>query len=139
MKPWLTQDNIKRLRFAFQYTRCGVNEWRSVLWSDEVCFEITHRRGSDACDSRYIIHIVKHTDSLMVWCCFAYYGSGTLVFLPKYVRVIQNNHSDLILDNLDDCMTICNANVFMQDGASSHTAKLLKNWFKCCGVKLLEP
>ena len=107
-----------------------------VLWSDEATFDVTcnrrgriyRRPGSDPLDPRYTLKTVKHPDSLMVWGCFSGTSVGTLVVLPKNVKVNQHNYRELLETNLNECMDKCAADVFMQDGAPAHTARSVKNW-----------
>lgn len=147
-KPWVTRAHrVNRLRFVAEHSEWTLDKWRTVLWSDEASFEVTdnqrgrvyRRPGSDPTDSRYTTHTVKHPDSLMVWGCFLYHGVGNLVFLPKNIRMNQNNYFQLVLDELDDCVLQCEADIFMQDGAPCHRAKLITDWFDFCGVELLAP
>lgn len=101
---------------------------------------VYRRRGSDALNPRYTTHTVKHPDSVTVWGSFSYFGQGNLFFfLPKNIRMNQDNYFELILDKLDECMQKCSADVFVQDGAPCHTAKLITNWFSFCNVTLLNP
>lgn len=81
--------------------------------------------------------MVKHPDSHMVWDCISYHGAGKLVFLPQNTRMNQNSYSEL-LDEFEPCMNQCQAEIFMQNGAPSHYAKLVMNWLKFCDVKLLK-
>ena len=147
-KPWVTRAHrVNRLRFVAEHREWTLDKWRTVLWSDEASFEVTdnqrgrvyRRPGSDPTDPRYTKHTVKHPDSLMVWGCFSYHGVGKLVFLPKNIRMNQINYFELVLDELDECMVQCKADIFMQDGAPCHRAKLISNWFDFCGVELLAP
>ena len=147
-KPRITHTHcVERLAFVTQYKDWGFDEWSKVLGSDEASFEVIDNQrgrvyrtgGSDPCDPRYTKHVVKHPDSLMVWGCFSYRSVGKLVFLPKNIRMNQNSYSELILDELEPCMDQCQADIFMQDGASCHTPKLVINSFEFCNVKLLTP
>lgn len=140
-KPLLTdQHKLKRLNFAIRYKDWPVEKFRSILWSDESVFRVSgtsfakvrRPKHSDRYDPRYTVQRVRHPDSLMVWGCFSYYGVGNLVFLEKGETVDSERYLDILHDNLEPCFDKCRAETFMQDGAPSHRARVVKERFDMC-------
>ena len=63
-----------------------------------------------------------------------YHEVGKLVVLPKNVTVSKNRYLELLADHLMDCFTLCKSEVFQQDGAPAHTAKLVRDWLEWVSV-----
>lgn len=146
-KPLLTKvQRARRVTFAKKYLTWTEEDWLGVLWSDESTFTVTcnrgggvyRRSGSDPLDPRYLEQTVKHPDSLMVWSCFTGRGVGTLVVLPKNIKVNQYNYLELLCDHLSDCFDQTQAQVFQQDGARAHTAHSVINWLEDCQVRYIN-
>ena len=146
-KPLLTAvQKAKRLKFAEKYSVWSDEDWRGVLWSDEATFTVTgsqydrvyRRPHSDALDPKFTTKTVKHPDSVMVWGCFSYYGVGSLVVLPKNIKVNQGVYLELLCDHLPDSFEKTQARVSMQDGAPCHTAKAVVTWLDDCMVNYFK-
>lgn len=146
-KPILTVKQKKnRVLFAKKYLAWDPEKWKTVLWSDEATFTVTGNRGgkvrlrpgSDSYDPKFTQGTVKHPDSVMVWGAFGYHGTGKLVVLPKNVTVNKERYLELLNDHLEDCFIDCKSEVFQQDGAPAHTAKLIKEWFEWVDVDYIK-
>lgn len=146
-KPILTAvQKKKRLMFCRKYLAWDPEKWKKVLWSDEATFTVTGNRGgkvrlrpgSDPYLPKYTEGTVKHPCSVMVWGAFGYHGTGTLVVLPKNLTVNKERYLELLADHLEDCFTKCNSEIFMQDGAPAHTAKLIRNWFEWVDIEYIK-
>lgn len=146
-KPLLTRaQRARRVAFANKYLTWSEDDWLSVLWSDEATFTVTcnrgarvyRRKGSDALDPRYVESTVKHPDSLMVWGCFTGKGLGSLVVLPKNLKVNQGVYLELLSDYLPESFERTGATVFQQDGAPAHTAKSITTWLDDCRVSFIK-
>ena len=104
-KPLLNEkQRSNRLIFCKKYIKWDLEQWKTVLWSDEAQFDITEnrrgkvyrRRDSDPYDPKYCQATVKHPDSLMLWGAFCYHGTGSLLVLPKNIRMNQHNYLELL-------------------------------------------
>ena len=146
-KPLLTAvQKAKRVKFAKKYSVWSDEDWRGALWSDEATFTVTgsgydrvyRRPHSDALNPKFTTKTVKHPDSVMVWGCFSYYGIGSLVVLPKNIKVNQGLYLELLCDHLPDSFEKTQARVFMQDGAPCHTAKSVVTWLDDCMVNYFK-
>ena len=146
-KPLVTlRQRHARVAFSKKYLKWGLEQWKGVLWSDEATFSVTGNRsgkvyrrpGSDPFHPKFIQSTVKHPDSLMVWGCFGYHGVGKLVVLPKNVTVNKDRYLELLSEHLYECFQRCQSEIFMQDGAPCHTAKLIKEWFDFVQVKFIK-
>lgn len=65
---------------------------------------VYHWPHSDALDPKFTTKTVKHPDSVMVWGCFSYYGVGSLVVLPKNIKVNQGVYLEILCDHLPDSL-----------------------------------
>ena len=146
-KPLLTRaQRERRVAFADKYLTWSEDDWLSVLWSDEATFTVTcnrggrvyRRKGSDPLDPRYVESTVKHPDSLMVWGCFTGKGLGSLVVLPKNLKVNQDVYLELLSDHLPESFERTGAQVFQQDGAPAHTARSITTWLEDCQVPFIK-
>jgi len=146
-KPILTPgQQRRRVVFANKYLAWPKDKWLDVLWSDEATFTVTcnngvnvyRRAGSDPLDTRYVHGTLKHPDSLMVWGSFSGRGLGTLVVLPKNIRVNQYVYYELLNDHLPDAFERSGAQIFQQDGAPAHTAKSVIQWLNDCGIDFIR-
>lgn len=146
-KPLLKPNHkLKRIVFARKYSAWSIENIRSILWSDESTFTVTgtptgrvrRPRNSDRYDERYTVKTQKHPQSVMVWGAFSYYGVSKLYFLEKGQTMNSNAYLNLLINNLPECFVDCNAEVFMQDGASCHTSKVIKDWMKDYSVNVIE-
>lgn len=142
-KPILTfRQRNKRVSFAKRYLQWPEEKWKSVLWTDEATFSVTcnrfgkvkRRKGSDPNDPKYVQGTVKFPQTLMVWGCFTYYGTGKLIFLPKNVTINQHRYFELLVDHLEECYELTQADFFQQDGAPCHTAHMIQDYFEFCGI-----
>ena len=142
-KPLLTQkQKEKRVKFCKKYAVWDLEDWKTVLWSDESTFTVTGNAsktvyrlpGSDPNLAQYTVKTVKHPSSLMVWSCFSYHGVGELVILPKNEMMNQYNYLELLCDYLPDSFENASATFFMQDSAPCRTAKSVKQWLNDCQV-----
>ena len=146
-KPILTpMQQRRRVAFANKYLAWDSDKWLDVLWSDESVFTVTcnnggkvyRRVGSDPLDPRYVHGTLKHPDSLMVWGSFSGRGLGTLVVLPRNIRVNQDVYYELLNDHLQDAFEKSAAKIFQQDGAPPHTAKSVIQWLDDCEIEFIR-
>ena len=150
-KPIVTRRQMmNRVKFSKGRNGWGIERWKTVLWSDEAIFTVTSNRsgyvrrrpGSDPLHPKYLCGTTKHPDKIMVWGCFGYYGLGKLIVLPKNEMVNQHTYLELLSEHLDDCFTLCRiprtTGTFMQDGATCHTANIIKQWFEWVGIDYIK-
>ena len=139
-KPALSKKNIKaRLLFAKKHKNWSVDEWKKVMFSDEMK---VNRIGTDGRSfywskegEQLQLHPVRQTmkhggGSIMAWGCFSWNAIGPLVRIQgimtkeKYLDIIQSNIPSYIEEvGLDGPET-----TFQQDGDPKHTAKIVKEW-----------
>ncbi|MPC76829.1 Transposable element Tc1 transposase [Portunus trituberculatus] len=148
-KPILSKRNrAKRLAFAKKYITYTDEDWMKVFWSDESNFTVVdgrsgslyRHRGSDPLDPRYTQGTVKFPGWLMFWGGFTGYGKSELVRVSRQSGECVNaaSYLELLCDYLPDAMEKTQANLFQQDGATSHTAKCVTNWLKDCCVNFIN-
>lgn len=86
-KPTLTENQrLQRLHFAQRYINWGINEWSSVLFTDESCIETVSSssvRVYRPSGFRYEPHYIKNIKrsgrtTVSVWGCMSAQGIGSL-------------------------------------------------------------
>jgi len=137
-KPFVSEKNrIKRLTWARE-RREWLDEWESVIWSNESKFELFRGNGKrlvwrqphEKYDVNCLIPTVKSgQQGVMVWGCFTKYNLGPLVKLDGKVTAvvyidILKNYLLPFLDDLDDQENY----LFQEDNAPIHTARIVKSW-----------
>ena len=78
----------------------------------------------------------------MVWGSFSYKGLGELVIMPKNETLNKEKYLQLLKNNLRNsfkkCKIATKKPIFMQDGATPHTAKIVKDYFRINNIKYIE-
>lgn len=139
-KPLLRPINKeKRLKFAKQHVDWTIDDWKSVLWTDESKFELfgSHRRQyvrrkvNERFKKECILPTVKHGGgSVMVWGCFTHAGVGDLIRIEgimkkeQYHNILQR-HAIPSGTNL-----IGEGFIFQQDNDPKHTSRLCAGYLK---------
>lgn len=137
-KPLLrTGNKQKRLVWAKEHKEWTLNQWKSVLWSDESKFEIfganhrvfVRRRKGERMDSTCLVPTVKHGGGgVMVWGCFAGDTVGDLF----QIEVILNQHgyhSFLQRYAIPSGLRLVGPSfIFQQDNDPKHTSRLCKGY-----------
>lgn len=139
-KPLLRAANKrKRLEFAKKYKNWTVEQWKSVLWTDESKFEIfgdkrkkyVRRKTGERFNPNCLTPTVKHGGgSVMVWGGFSYDGVGALVKINGIMRKEQYHQ---ILKNSaipSGIGLIGYGFVFQQDNDPKHTSNLCRNYLE---------
>ncbi len=80
-KPLLTgRMKNDRLEFARRYAHWGVEEWKRVMFSDELRMGNQGRccrrsKGSDRFDAKFTRKRVKHLPKVKAWACISWKGA----------------------------------------------------------------
>ena len=92
----------------------------------------------DGSDPKYIQATVKHPAYLMVWGCFSFHGTGKLIILPCNETVKKEKYFGLLVNHMEECFDMTKADFLQQDGAPSHTAKLIKDYLSFCDINYFD-
>jgi hypothetical protein len=145
-KPALSSKNIKdRIIFCTRYQHWNVEDWAKVMFSDESQMQqfysytpyVRRPTGHRYC-ARYTVPKVKHSPSIMIWACISARGPGALYFVPPGTTINGAAYRQILEDHLPQQLQAHNCVLFQQDGAPSHTSKLVKNWLNVQGITCLE-
>ena len=149
-KPLLRDPTIrKRLAFAREHRDWTIEQWNSVLWSDESSFQLfcgakrayVRRRVGEKYSPQCIVPTVKHGGgSLMIWGCMSGLGVGQVyrcegtMRQDQYIRVLRNH----MLPSATALYGQGQAFVFQQDNAPCHKARRVCAFFERSGVVVLD-
>jgi transposase len=148
-KPLLTKRHKKeRLDFALAHQHWTVEDWKTIVWSDETKI---NRLGSDGriwvwkkpgegLSDRLVKGTAKFGGgSLMMWGCMLWEGTGYACKIDGkmdgelYTKILQDELQESLAYYGKDPSTI----TFQQDNDSKHTSKKATTWFEDHGVKVL--
>lgn len=145
IRPQLSGKQVKaRLDWAKAHQTWDENRWRGVLWSDE---SSVSRYSS--CGRLYVTRLpsekydpacvykkgTKHRVSVMVWGCFAGAKRGPLHLFDQ--SVTGQVYLETLQTHLRGSLDACSADVFMQDNAAVHTARIVRNWLHDSDVQMI--
>ncbi|CAB4481831.1 unnamed protein product [Rhizophagus irregularis] len=129
-----------RLNWCIERKDWPISKWKTVIWSDESCFEIFK------IDREFgiirMVPTIENGGRLMVWGCFSGKGLGPLVKAGGNMKTI--NHHDYIQILESHLLPFINNNyngqdyLFQDDNAPAHTAKNVKKWIETKKIKILE-
>ncbi len=150
-KPLLTgAHRQKRLTWALAHEHWTEEDWQNMVWTDECSIELgsgksrpymfrVRGQGFQDTDAQ---EAVPKGPRVMIWAAF--YGStkSEAVVLkgdPTSARggVTAQRYLDCIKEHLPPLMEGENK-VFMQDGASVHTAHIVRDWLAEKGYQVME-
>jgi transposase len=148
-KPFVSETNRRRrLQWCKQRRNYTMQQWHSIVWSDESRFTLYQtdgrawvwRRDNEKYQIDCQIPTVKHAGgSVMFWGCCSALRHGPIIKCSNAMRATE--YRDILqlhlLPFLDD-IPLATMPIFQQDNAPIHTAKLLKNFFASNGVEVLD-
>ena len=150
---WATKKNFtnetnrqKRLAWCNARLEWTVEQWHSVLWSDESPFVLVFnnkkrvwRRQNERYDSRCTVATVKHDKKINVWGCFAASGAGDLHVVEGILE--QSQYRNILEEHmLPSAVRLFGdkAWFFQQDNDPKHRANLTKLWFEDYSVPVID-
>jgi hypothetical protein len=141
-RPELTEEHAaKRLAWCLLRKNWGVEDWLKYMWSDECSAERgagkkgtwVFRTPPQKWNKEMIDTYKKGKDiSVMVWGCFWGSGRSELYILDRDFELKKHGYSaNSYLEVLNHQLPACwvPGLIFMQDGASIHTAHKVRDWF----------
>ena len=144
--PLLTENHWRlRLRWATTHTQWTLDDWKSVLFTDESKVSIGYdgalyvwrRKGEEflpeCCD-----RTVQHAASVMVWGSMCWHGLGSLVKLEG--RLDSTAYQQVLEEHMltDAAALIGDDFVFQQDNVPIHTSQSTRQWLRQHDVTLLD-
>ncbi|CAG8738574.1 28317_t:CDS:2 [Gigaspora margarita] len=133
-----------------KYLNWSVEDWRSVIWSDESKFKIYGSDGHQYCwkrknepfNERNVIPTKKYGGgSVMVWGVFHPLELEILYeFLGQWMGIctVPSNLTEDLLGTLRWHRIRKHDIIFQQDNDSKHTAKDTAEWFYHNGIEVLD-
>src|SRR5690349_23547449 len=140
-KPELTEDQkLKRFKFAQEHLNWTIKQWRNVMFSDETIISRISSFGKSfdykrPKDKTIKAHYIKETKQggggkIMIWGCITYYGVGDACWFQEKIdsKAYVNALKDYVLQSRDWYSMDPAIFIFQQDGASIHTAEIVKKY-----------
>jgi hypothetical protein len=109
------------------------------MFSDELTFQLVNSREATVRRpstiswylQKYIIPMVKHSASVMIWGCFSgTWGKGGLYFLPKNQTMNRQRYLTVLENHLLPFMRIHSRKWFLQDGTPCHKSEVVMSNLK---------
>jgi transposase len=144
-KPFITAaQREKRLEWARDHVNWTMEDWKTVIWTDESSVEIGkesrtctvwRREGEHYREECLVPTFKSGRKSIMVWGCISYGKRGPLVRMPSERRKGED-YVDLILagplwDYYVERFDAVGAALVMEDGAPVHCAKVAQRFRVC--------
>lgn len=136
-KPFISENNRKKRHQWCQERKTWVDEWKTVIWSDESRFTLYQndahikvwRQPKEKYAVDCLVPTYKHGGGgIMVWGCFVNNRPGPLVRVEGkldasgYIEILEKNLLPF-MSNLEQITYI-----FQEDNAPIHTAKKAAEW-----------
>jgi transposase len=142
-KPFISETNrAKRLQWAKAHLNWTVDQWKTVLWSDESPFTLRYSgkvRVWRLANERYVPEVtkatLKHDKRLNVWGCFTATGVGHLHRIKGNME--QQQYRQILINHMVPSATELFGEVkwtFQHDNDPKHTAKTVKQYL--CNKKI---
>jgi transposase len=136
----------QRLEWARKYRSWTVEQWKQVLFSDETHFvvqgfrsSVVRRSTNEPLNTNHIDQAPKHPPKKMFWGSFSATGTATLIPVEgmmdskKYREVVRNQVIPVLKERWDE-----GEGTFQQDKAPCHVSKVMMDFFKEMGIRVLE-
>lgn len=145
--PPLTVEHVrKRLSFCNGYGGWSLQQWDTVLWSDETSIQLgpngqtwVQRPIGAAWDPAYVVHKRKHPPKVHMWGCMSSAGVGEC---HLFVENLEKSLMKHILNEhlLKSAHTFWPKGqwFFQQDNDPKHSSKLVQGWINLKGIDCLE-
>jgi transposase len=148
-KPLLTKEHVsKRRKWARAYAAWTVEQWKSVMFSDESKFNIFGSDGRQYCRRgpgeeyrpKNVKKALKHGGgSVMVWGCISWYGTGRLYRIDGTMDAayLCRIYHEALLGTLQDQSIPPHYIIFQQDNDPKHTSGMAQKWLSAHHLKVL--
>ena len=150
-RPVLIKEVVRAcLAWCRERKNWSTEQWQACIWSDECSVELGSGKQPEYCfrtpHQKWEKEMIQTYNkgkacTVMVWAAFCAGRRLQLVFMPGdpeakkggvtsavYLEILENELPTIWEPGL----------VFIQDNASIHTARLVKNWLKEEGIEVLE-
>lgn len=146
-KPPLSEANkAARLQWALEHENWTVEQWSSILWSDETWVKagrhrktfVTRKPGEEF-NPTCVLERVQRQSGWMFWGSFHGSVNGPCLFWEKdWGSINQTTYCERIVPIVDGYLRMNPTLVFMQDNAPGHAAQLTQDELKERGVNVIS-
>lgn len=123
----------KRLEWAKNHAGWSLQQWRTVIFSDESKFNLfgsdgiqyVRRKSGERLSDQCLKKTVKHPAGQMIWGCFSYHGIGEMAFIKGTVNaeVYKKILKDHLFPSIEMHFLSAESVIFQDDSAPCHRAK----------------
>jgi transposase len=145
-KPFLTPKQVqRRIDWCKEHRNWTVEQWKSVLFSDESPFTLRFQRRTrcwrkwgEGHNPKNTKGTVKHDEKINVWGCFSFDGVGHL-FKINGIMVKEDYKSILQRHMIPSAQMLFEEKewIFQQDNDPKHTAKINKRYLENKKINVL--
>jgi transposase len=138
-----------RMDFAASHKDWTVEDWKRVVWSDEVKFnrltsdgrKWVYKRAGEALSDRMVEGSLKFGGgSLMMWGCMTWEGPGYACKIDG--RMDADLYCQILEEELQETLhyygKAADGIIFQQDNDPKHTSKKAQTWFKDHGFDVMK-
>ena len=88
---------------------------------------------------RYIVSIVKHSFSIMIWGAITARGRSGLYVMPPSTTVNVERYLNIIQEKVPHWLEVRQCSVLQHDGVPCHQARSVKAWLQQQRFRVLAP
>ena len=136
----------KRLAFARVHVHWTVAMWKRVIFSDESWFQnmengrrrFVRRRVGEAFRPDCVMQTVKHPLKVMIFGAISHQSKSPVIFIDGPVN--QTKYQEILAEANIPAFVASHPHrdpLFMEDGATAHTAKSTRKWHADRSISLL--
>ena len=145
-KPLVTlKMKQSRLEFCHQHTDWTVENWKTVMFSDESTFkqfdclpQVVRRPPGSPLDPSFTSTTIKHSPGVMVWGCFSIEVAEVCLSWKKHKKMNSDEYIKILDDELLDFMGRHDCTTFQQDKSPCHSSRRTMAWFDDNDVRVLS-
>ena len=134
-------DRLKRLKWCKERKGWTVKDWSKVIFSDESNFEVLNRKSrvfvkrfaNEKYHPKFCLPKLQNGGgSVGIWGCINHKGTGCCSIYTGRINqfVYMDTLENQLLPSAEIFFDQSQHWIFQQDGASSHTAHSVRDWFQ---------
>jgi len=148
LKPFVNEfQRQRRVNWCLGHRNWTVEQWRTVIWSDESPFTLSYNRRTRVwrwADEKFkpfaLRGTLKHDAKINVWGCFAAHGVGKICRIEGIM--VKEIYHDILLEYLEPSVAELFPApaewMFQQDNDPKHTAIVIRDFIHNERIPMLD-